>query len=90
MQGLVPDNRYYPVYRITSPDVKQGPVMWLPAISTLPIQKAGYAGQVLSEIRREGMVHVGELRELIVRPCSNRAVVVTGPARLLNGLGRYR
>jgi uncharacterized protein len=57
--GIVPHNR------ITNLDVKQGPVMRALGISTLAIQTAGYSGQVVPEIRIEGMEHAEELRDLI-------------------------
>ncbi len=57
--GIVPYNR------ITSLDLKQGPVMrWL-RISTLSIQTAGYSGQSVPEIRIEAIEHAEELRELL-------------------------
>lgn len=57
--GIVPYNR------ITSLDVRQGPVMRVLGISTLAVQTAGYSGQAALEIRIDGMEHAGELCELI-------------------------
>jgi uncharacterized protein len=54
-----------PYYRITNIDVRQGPVMRVPGISTRAVQTAGYSGQAVPEIRIEGIEHAGELREFI-------------------------